>query len=118
MEGKFLATMTLQELVNDLTDAGLIIVRKEPATRAVETQAPPATLDFSDSSRYGCGLTAIKSRYHVSQVTAQRMKDDVLSPAIYQARRKGTFWIDYEIADAIMKERKAKKATNAQTVTA
>ena len=115
MEKNFIATMTLDELANALTDRGLIIVKKVPEARPQEA---PAELDFSDGSRFGCGLAAIRNRYRVSNLTAQRLKDGPLAPAIYQAKRGGKFWIDYEAADAIMKERKAKKATNAQTVTA
>lgn len=105
-----IAVMTVEEFANALHDAGLVIVRKEPVAKPQEA---PAELDFSDSSRYGCGLKAIRDRYHVSNLTAQRMKDGALAPAIYQARRGGKFWIDYEASDAIMKERKAKKATSA-----
>ena len=113
MKDKFLATMTLQELVNDLTEAGLIIVKREPETRPTEPQATPAALDFSDSSRFGCGLRAIRDRYKVSHLTSQRLKDGPLASAIYQGRRGGKFYIDFAAADAIMKERKTRKKTQA-----
>ncbi len=116
MQDKFLATLTVQEFANALADCGYIITKRPEEPKHQEA---PAELDFSDSSRYGCGLRAIMTRYNVKSTrTAQKLKDGVLAPAIYQAERRGKFWIDYQIADAIMKERKAKKETNAQTVTA
>ena len=116
MCNKFLATITVEEFIETLRENGYIVRAQAP--EKAPAQAAPATLDFSDSSRYGYGLTALKSRYHVSHVTAQRLKDGPLAPAIYQGRRGGKFYLDFAASDAIMKERKAKKATNAQTVTA
>ena len=118
MKDNLICTMTVEEFADALNNAGLIIVKREPETRPVEAQEAPANLDFSDGSRYGCGLRAIRDRYNVSQLTAQRLKDGPLAPAVYQGRRGGKFYIDFAAADAIMKERKAKKATTAQTVTA
>lgn len=118
MKENLICTMTVEEFANALNNAGLVIVKREPETRPAEPQATPAALDFSDSSRYGCGLRAIRDRYKVSHLTAQRLKDGPLAPAIYQGRRGGKFYLDFAASDAIMKERKAKKATNAQTVTA
>lgn len=105
--------MTLSEFVNALGDCGYIVTKRPEEPKPQEA---PAALDFSDSSRYGCGLAAIMTRYNVrSTRTAQKLKDGALAPAIYQAERRGKFWIDYEAADAIMKER---KKANAQAVTA
>jgi len=118
MKEQILAGLTVGEFVDALTERGLVIVKNQPEARP---QDSPAALDFSDSSRYGCGLSAIMTRYGVrSTRTAQKLKDGVLAPAIYQAERRGRFWIDFETADAIMKERKARRGekVNAQTVTA
>lgn len=116
MKENLICTMTVEEFADALNDAGLIIVKREP--KEPRPQEVPAALDFSDNSRYGCGLRAIRDRYNVSQLTAQRLKDGPLAPAVFQTRRGGKFFLDFGMADAIMKERKAKKATNAQTVTA
>lgn len=120
--GNFIATMTVEEFINALGDCGYIVThRPKDAAPARESQESPATLDFSDSSRFGCGLKAIMARYDVSYLTAQRYKDGILAPAVYQAKKGGKFWIDYEEADKIMKERKTRKGekeTSTQTVTA
>lgn len=109
--------MTVEEFANALADCGYIITKRpeEPRPQA----AAPEVLDFSDSSRYGCGLRAIQTRYNVkSSRTAQKLKDGVLAPAIYQAERRGKFWLDYAKADEIMKARKGGKETSTQTATA
>ena len=112
MKEQILAGLTVEEFANALADCGYIITRR-PEDHKPQAAAPEA-LDFSDSSRYGCGLRAIMTRYNVkSSRTAQKLKDGVLSPAIYQAERRGKFWLDYAKADEIMKERK-----NTHTVTA
>ena len=116
MQDKFLATMTVSEFVNALGDCGYIVT-KRPEEKA-RPQEAPAELDFSDGSRYGCGLKAIRERYKVSPLTAQRYKDGLLAPAIFQAKRGGKFWIDYAKADEIMKARKGGKETSTQTATA
>lgn len=119
MEQNFIATLTVEQFVKAIVDAGLVIVKKEE-TKAAQSQEASESLDFSDSSRYGCGLRAIRDRYKVSNLTAQRLKDGPLSPAIYQGTRGGKFWIDYAKADKIMAERKKpkKEKENAQTITA
>ena len=112
-----MAGMTVEEFAHALDACGYVIVKKTEEPRP-QTAAPEA-LDFSDSSRYGCGLRAIMTRYNVkSSRTAQKLKDGVLSPAIYQAERRGRFWLDYTKADEIMKARKGGKETSTQTATA
>ncbi|MBP9993278.1 MAG: DUF3853 family protein [Bacteroidales bacterium] len=98
----FIATMTVSEFIDSLNKAGLIIC-KEPQPEPKEKP-----LDFSDSSRFGCGLQAIQNRYGVSVLTAQRYKSGILSPAVFQVCRGGKFYIDYEKADKILKEKKPK----------
>ncbi len=100
MQGNFIATMTVEELVLALKENGYIITRREPEPQSVAQDG--AGLDFSDSSRYGRGLAAIESRYNVSHLTAQRMKNGVLSPAIHQTGARGKIWVDFEKADAIL----------------
>ncbi len=107
--------MTVEEFVVALKENGCIITRTEPEKVAPEGGAD--ALDFSDSSRYGCGLKAIESRYNVSHLTAQRMKAGILAPAIYQTGARGKLYIDYQKADAILKEKNWKKK-DTQTVTA
>lgn len=113
MKGSFIATLTVEEFVNALAEAGCIITRREleRASRAGDSQKAPGVevLDFSDSSRYGCGLKAIENRYHVSHLTAQRLKDGPLAPAIYQTRHGGKMYIDFEKADTILKEKQWRK---------
>lgn len=114
---QFIATMTVEQFVEAISEAGLVIVKEEP--KSAPSQESPESLNFSDSSRWGCGLKAIRDRYKVSNLTAQRLKDGPLSPAIYQGTRGGKFWVDFVKADEIMKQRKPKrKKENAQTITA
>ena len=117
MERNFIATMTVSEFIGALVAEGLVIVKKEePKAKSPEA---PESLDFSDSSRYGCGLRAIRDRYKVSNLTAQRLKDGLLAPAVFQGTRGGKFWVDFVKADELMKQRKPKRKTeNAQTITA
>lgn len=115
---QFIATMTVEQFVEAISEAGLVIVKEEP--KSAPSQESPESLNFSDSSRWGCGLKAIRDRYRVANLTAQRYKDGILAPAIIQGTRGGKFWIDYAKADKIMAERKKpkKEKENAQTVTA
>lgn len=108
MQDKFIATMTVQELILALSENGYIITRAAPEN-ASPAQERPEVLDFSDSSRFGCGLEAIESRYHVSHPTAQRLKNGILAPAIYQTGRRGKLYVDYLAADAILTEKAWKK---------
>lgn len=114
MKDMLIASLTVGEFIGALKDAGLIIVQKDSITDTEDEAA--VVLDFSDPTRYGCGLKAIESRYNVSHLTAYRMKAGILAPAIYQAGARGKIWIDYEKADALMRKRKTEN--NNETITA
>lgn len=95
-----LCIFTVEDLLETLKEKGYVIA---PVAQVSTTTN---NVDkFADSSRYGIGLRAIEHRYHVSHATAQKMKDGILAPAIYQAGRK--IWVDYQKADEILNNQKA-----------
>lgn len=112
MNTKLLATMTAKEFAETLAealDAGGYEITKKKRTEAQAEDSSDENLDFSDPTRYGCGLRAIQQRYGVSSLTATRMKAGVLAPAIYQYVRGGRFWIDYQKADELLREKNWQK---------
>ena len=95
-----LCIFTVEELLETLKENGYGIAPVAQVSTATDTVDK-----FADSGRYGVGLRAIEHRYHVSHTTAQKLKNGILAPAIYQAGRK--IWVDYQKADEILNNQKA-----------
>lgn len=98
---KELIIFTVEELLETLKENGYGISPATQVSTVTETAGK-----FTDSGRYGVGLRAIEHRYQVSHATAQKMKDGILAPAIYQAGRK--IWVDYQKADELLNNAKEK----------
>jgi hypothetical protein len=83
--------MVIQDFVNvpiwQLTVGQWLMVQAE-ANRQSETATSNTDKEQSQGRNYVYGLRGIEELFNVSHVTAQRLKDGILKPAVRQYGRK------------------------------